>query len=68
MSVRIDCDECLMRHIACGDCVVSLLLGPADDLSFDAEEAHALNVLAAGGLVPPLRLVTPVSEVAVESA
>lgn len=68
MSVRVDCDECLMRNIACSECVVTVLLGPVDSLSFDAEEARALGVLAAGGLVPPLRLVTPVAEVVVESA
>ena len=57
-----------MRDLACGDCVVSLLLGPPEALTFDAEEARALNVLAMGGLVPPLRLVTPVPEVIVDSA
>lgn len=68
MSVRVDCDECLMRDLACGDCVVSLLLGPPDALVFDAEESRALGALAAGGLLPPLRLVTPTSETIVNSA
>ncbi|MGQ0623944.1 MAG: hypothetical protein ACT4PP_04710 [Sporichthyaceae bacterium] len=55
----IDCDGCLMRDLACHDCVVSVLLGPpgAPRASFDADEAAALGVLAESGLVPPLRLV-----------
>ncbi len=54
----IDCDTCRMRGIACGDCVISLLLGAAPDgPDLDSAEAAALGALAAGGLVPPLRLV-----------
>jgi hypothetical protein len=57
----IDCDTCRMRDIACGDCVISLLLGAPHDCSdLAADEAAALGALAAGGLAPPLRLV-PVS-------
>lgn len=54
----IDCDFCTMRDLACADCVVSVLLGPpgAVQPGFDAEERAALGVLAAVGLVPPLRL------------
>ena len=54
----IDCDGCVMRDIACGDCVVSVLLGPpgASGDGFDAQERAALGVLADSGLVPPLRL------------
>ncbi len=51
----IDCAGCVMRDIACGDCVVTVLLGPAQSLE-PAEQA-AVAVLAEGGLVPPLRLV-----------
>ena len=68
MAVRIDCDECLVRDLACGDCVVTLLLGPPETLVLDADEARALSALADGGLVPPLRLVRPVPEVVVHSA
>ena len=50
----IDCDGCVMRDIACGDCVVTFMLGPADGL--EAVEQTALAVLADGGLVPPLRM------------
>ena len=51
----IDCDGCVMRDIACGDCVVTFLLGPAEALG--SAEQTALAVLADGGLVPPLRMV-----------
>lgn len=58
MSVRIDCDSCLVRGLACHDCVVTVLLGPPPELSLADEETAALAVLADSGLVPPLRLVT----------
>ena len=61
--VVIDCDSCLVRSpSACGDCVVTVLLGaPPEGVHLDAEEVAALDELARGGLVPPLRLVTPVA-------
>lgn len=65
---RIDCDTCLVRGLACHDCVVTVLLGPPPELSFDDDERRALDVLAGSGLVPPLRLVTSVTEPVVESA
>lgn len=68
MSIRIDCDTCLARGPACSDCVVTVLLGPPEELRFDNEQCHALDALATGGLVPPLRLVTPVTGPEVESA
>ena len=68
MSLRIDCDSCLVRGLACHDCVVTVLLGPPPELSFDQEERQALGVLAESGLVPPLRMVTPTSGPEVESA
>lgn len=52
--MTIDCEGCVMRDVACGDCVVTFLLGPPADLG-SAEQA-ALAVLAEGGLVPPLRM------------
>ena len=46
---------------ACGDCVVSVLLGAPEATSpvthLDDEHHAALRVLAGSGLVPPLRLV-----------
>lgn len=68
MSLRIDCDTCEVRGLACHDCVVTVLLGPPPELAFDDDEQRALSVLADSGLVPPLRMVTPVSGPEVESA
>ena len=68
MSVHIDCETCVVRGPACGDCVVTVLLGPPPELSFDDDERRALNVLAESGLVPPLRMVAPVSGPDVASA
>ena len=57
----VDCDTCAVRGPACGDCVVTVLLGapPAvtgDGAHLDGAERAALAVLAGSGLVPPLRL------------
>ncbi|MFL6173807.1 MAG: hypothetical protein ACJ716_13035 [Marmoricola sp.] len=68
MSVRIDCDTCLVRGLSCHDCVVTVLLGPPPELSFDNDEQQALAVLAESGLIPPLRMVTPINGPGVESA
>jgi hypothetical protein len=60
--VIVDCETCVVRGPACGDCVVTFLLGPPDWLALDGlpgEEMAALAVLADSGLVPPLRLVPP---------
>lgn len=58
----IDCDGCVARPYACGDCVVGVLLGmpAAAAVELDGAEQAAIGVLAASGLVPPLRLVDPV--------
>jgi hypothetical protein len=56
----IDCDSCEVRGRACGDCVVTVLLGaPPEGVQLDQDARAALDVLAASGLVPPLRLVRP---------
>jgi hypothetical protein len=68
MTTRIDCDTCTVRGLHCHDCVVTVLLGPPPELSLDDDGARALDVLAASGLVPPLRLVQPVDGPHVESA
>lgn len=65
---KIDCDTCEVRGLACHDCVVTVLLGPPPELTIDEEEQRALDVLADGGLVPPLRLVQAVSGPEIESA
>jgi len=57
----IDCDSCEVRGLACGDCVVSFVLGPVQWATGDGmadEERAALAVLADSGLLPPLRLVS----------
>jgi len=62
--VLIDCDSCEVRGLACGDCVVTVLLGsPPEGVVLDDEERRAIDVLAGSGLVPPLRLVHPEGEV-----
>jgi len=58
----IDCDTCVVRGLACGDCVVSVLLGapPAGveaGAELDDTERRALSVLADAGMVPRLRLI-----------
>ena len=53
----IDCDRCAVRGLACGDCVVTVLLGaPPEGVTLDTDEQEAISVLAESGLVPPLRL------------
>ena len=58
-TLRVDCGTCEVRGHACGDCVMSVLLGVPDDLPvvLDDAEQRALGALAGSGLVPPLRLV-----------
>ena len=54
----IDCDGCAVRDLACGDCVVTVLLGaPPGAVEVDDGARRALDVLADSGLVPRLRLV-----------
>ncbi|WP_229053562.1 hypothetical protein [Aeromicrobium sp. Leaf350] len=68
--VGIDCDRCVVRSpAACGDCVVTVLLGgPPVGIEIAADEQAALDALAAGGLVPPLRLVVGIPERRTDSA
>jgi hypothetical protein len=51
----IDCKTCVMRDLACADCVVTMLLGPIPE-TLD-HHMDALDVLAQAGLVAPLRLI-----------
>ncbi len=54
----IDCDACAGRGPACGDCVVTVLLGtPPAGVELDEAERAAIAVLSGSGLVPPLRLI-----------
>jgi len=55
--VHIDCDSCEVRGLACGDCVVTVLLGaPPEGVELDPADQVDIGVLADTGLVPPLRL------------
>ncbi len=84
----IDCDDCAVRGPACGDCVVTVLLGGRPDSAVTAEdtvdrlhlngvhlnsidlddtERRAVEALAAGGLIPPLRMVPLLSVISTES-
>lgn len=57
--MKLDCSTCELKDIACGDCVVTLLLSfPAPDSQIDEAEEQALAVLAEAGLVPQLRLIS----------
>jgi hypothetical protein len=75
--MEIDCGRCEMRGTGCQDCVVTVL-EPRNVASFSAEargylgeaagslgeaEVKALGVLAAAGMVPPLRLSLPGSTI-----
>lgn len=56
----IDCGTCAVAGPACGDCVISALLGVPDASgppALDLEEQRVLGLLAASGMLPPLRLV-----------
>jgi hypothetical protein len=64
--MEIDCGRCQMRGAGCQDCVVTVL-EPRNVASFSTEapgflpeaEVKALGVLAAAGMVPPLRFSLP---------
>jgi hypothetical protein len=53
----IDCEKCEVRNVGCADCVVSVMLGdPVETLEIGDHERRALDILAEGGMLPPLRL------------
>jgi hypothetical protein len=57
-ALTIDCECCALRDTdACGDCVVTFLLGrePDDAVVIDAAEERAVRMLERAGLVPGLR-------------
>src|SRR5690349_24606413 len=65
-AMEIDCDRCGMRGAGCQDCVITVLqprnaaaFSGADPCYLTEAEVTALGVLAAAGLVPPLRLSLP---------
>jgi len=62
LDMIINCDSCVMREIACGDCVVSVLLNikpaPGKNAELTNKDKAAINLLSTAGLVPPLRFET----------
>jgi hypothetical protein len=56
LGMVIDCDSCVVRGLACGDCVVSVLLGVPENVEIDALEQRAIDALGRAGIVPRLRL------------
>jgi hypothetical protein len=68
--MTIDCGRCEMRGTGCQDCVITVL-GPPNAAGSSAQapghlgeaEMKALGVLAAAGMVPPLRFSLPGSTV-----
>ncbi|MCO6005693.1 hypothetical protein NE236_11935 [Actinoallomurus purpureus] len=53
----IDCDKCELRNVGCADCVVTAMpVIPESGLEIGPLERRALGILAAEGLIPPLRL------------
>jgi hypothetical protein len=56
-AVLIDCDDCAVRDLQCGDCVMTVLLGEPGVYEVDPSEQLALQALADGGLLPELRMV-----------
>lgn len=68
--MEIDCGRCEMRGSGCQDCVVTVLR-PRNVAGSSAQapgylgeaEVKALGVLAAAGMVPPLRFSPPGSTV-----
>jgi len=57
-TMTIDCADCLATADSCADCLVSVILGTADQPTLNSDEQTAVAVLAASDLLPPLRLVT----------
>ena len=45
--LHVDCDSCVARGDACGDCVISVLLGAPDQVELDA--VGAFSAVGAGG-------------------
>jgi len=56
----IDCRTCQARGAGCANCVATALLGP-EYQDLDPAEVRALAVLAAAGLIAPLRYAPPLA-------
>ncbi|MSV88030.1 MAG: hypothetical protein F2519_00425 [Actinobacteria bacterium] len=57
--MKINCDTCVMKNLACGECVISVLLEITSEgalvQDISENQVQAISVLAENGLVPPLR-------------
>ena len=59
----VDCDRCEVRGDACGECVITVLLGaPPGGVELDGADREALDTLAAAGMVPRLQLIESCDE------
>lgn len=55
-TMIVDCGRCEVRGAACGDCVISVLLGvPGEAPVLSGEERRVLGLFADSGMLPPLR-------------
>ena len=61
-GLTISCDDCSMRRTtACGDCVVTFLIGDAADddaaeaMVLDLDQVRVVKLLGKAGLVPDLK-------------
>ena len=56
LPMIIDCDKCVMKEIACGECVVAAFLAPVIEFAPEVSQStvEALEVLSSHGLVRPL--------------
>ena len=56
-NMIIDCNTCIMRDLACSDCVVSVLLTISErpTAEITRSEVRAISALSDKGFVPPLR-------------
>jgi hypothetical protein len=72
-GIVIDCDACVLRAIACGDCARTSVIGngprgaPRDirresRVELDADQYEELQVLISAGLLPPLRYRLPLAQ------
>jgi hypothetical protein len=62
-TVTVDCGRCVLRAVACSDCLIGALVGPPRPVEWDETELRAIEALVEGGLVPKLRL-TPMRRAA----
>ncbi|MFD2418649.1 hypothetical protein [Amycolatopsis pigmentata] len=62
LAATVDCGRCVLRGLACSDCVIGALVDPSWPVEWDEVELRAVEALAEGGLLPRLRM-TPMAQV-----